>query len=118
MREASELRLPRAKEARSLKLREPECWPIAAAIHLCATSHICHRSFTPFFESCLRVSRYGGKSIHAYCSARTSYFSSLKSAIKVKIWGTNLILATNTLALLEFQGVDWTKKSKFLLADK
>lgn len=58
MREASELRLPRAKEARSLKLGKPECWPIATGIHLCATSHICHRSFTPFFGKL-----FAGKSV-------------------------------------------------------
>lgn len=47
MREASKSRLPRAKEAKSLKLGEPECWPMAAAIHLCATSHTCHRAIAP-----------------------------------------------------------------------
>lgn len=113
MREASKSRLPRAKEAKSLKLGEPECWPMAAAIHLCATSHTCHRSHTPFLESCLRVSRFGGNSIHAYCCVKTSYFPLLKSATKVKIGGTNLTVATNTLPLLEFQELDWTKKSKF-----
>lgn len=123
MREASESRLPRAKEAKSLKLGEPECWPIAAVIHLCVSSHTCHRSFTPFLESCLRVtniSRYGGKSIHAYCGVRTSYFSSHKSAIKVKN-GERILLLRRILYLYSsFKGLTgvWTKKSKFLLADK
>lgn len=112
MREASNSRLPRAKEAKSLKLGEPECGPIAAAIHLCATSHTCHRSHTPFLESCLRVSWFGGKSIHAYSWVTTSYFPLLKSATKVRIGGTNLTVATNTLPLLDFQELDWTKKSK------
>lgn len=107
MREASKSRLPRAKEAKSLKLGEPECWPMAAAIHVCATSHTCHRSHTPFLESCLRVRRQ----IHT--CVKTSYFPLLKSATKVKIGGTNLTVATNTLPLLEFQELDWTKTSKF-----
>lgn len=122
MREASKSRLPRAKEAKSLKLGEPECGPIAAAIHLCATSHTCHRSLTPFLEGCLRVSRFWRQihylSIHAYSCVKTSYIPLLKSATKFKIGGTNLTVATNTLPLLDFQELDWTKKAKFPPADK
>lgn len=56
--------------------------------------------------------------MHTDCCVKTSYFPLLKSATKVKIGGTNLTVATNTLPLFEFQDLDWTKKSKFPLADK
>lgn len=89
MREASESRLPRAKEAKPLRLGEPERWPIAAAIHLCATSHTSPSPLPLFLKA---VCVYDG-----IMGVRTSYFSFMKtSATKFKAKRTNLVVATNT----------------------
>ena len=110
MREASESRLPRAKEAKQLRLGEPERWPIAAVIHLCATSHTSPSPPLPLFlkSACM----YDG-----IIGVRTSYFSFMKtSATKFK--ENKSCYCDEYLPLLGFQTVDWTKKSNFLLAGK
>lgn len=85
MREASVSRLPRAKEAKSIRLGEPERWPIAAAIHLCATSHTSPSPPLPLLKA---VCVYDG-----IMGVRTSYFSFLKtSATKFRLRERILIL--------------------------
>lgn len=115
MREAPKSRLPRAKEAKSLKLGESECWPIAAAIHLCATSHNCHRSHTPFLESCLRVSRFGGKSIHAYSCVKTSYFPLLNQLQQSRLGARILLLRRILYLCLAFKSLTRLRSQSFLL---
>lgn len=79
-----------------------------------ATSHTFNRSFTPFLERCWCVidvlcTSYMRKSF-AFLLAEISY--------KYQDWENEFCYCDEYLPLPGFQGVDWTKKSKFLLAVK
>lgn len=101
-----------SQRSKTVKIREPERWPIAAAIHLSATSHTSPSPPLPLFLKAVCV--YDG-----IMGVRNSYFSFMKtSATKFKAKRTNLVVATNTYFCLvskPLTGVTGLKSQTFFL---